>query len=245
MKKSIVFLVLVILIFGYLSCTTPGFIDNYLDSGVYGYYFETSAAGEVPGILLLMGGSGYDPVYDEIAETLAKNGYDVLLLDYYGGGSDWGGSGIDSEEDIAGYNRNVEAGFEYLQSHDGVDEARLGIIGFSYGGMLGFNSAYAHQNIKALVEMYGYMEMGPENNLSENDFVPLLPPSCVVHGDGDKTVSIDRAESIISLLNKYGIDNEFHVLQGAPHAFIYDAENTVYKDESMKFAVDFFNRYLK
>ena len=114
------------------SCSTPVFIDTELDDGVYGRYFDAESSADVPGVLLLMGGSGYAPVYDELAKSFVASGYDVLILDYYGGGADWGGNGIDTDEDIAGYNRNVETGIEYLGNHEGVDGDHLAIVGFSY-----------------------------------------------------------------------------------------------------------------
>ena len=60
--------------------------------------------------------------------------------------------------------------------------------------MLGFNVAYAHSNIQAIVNIYGYMEMRSENNLSNDEFIPQLPPTCLIHGDEDKIVTIISAK---------------------------------------------------
>jgi dienelactone hydrolase len=226
------------------SCSTPGFIDNCLGDDVHGLFFASQAEGESPGVLLLMGGSGYDPVYDEIAKRLVASGYNVLVVDHYGGGTDWGGFGIDTDDTVAAYNRNAEAGFVYLCNHERVDPSRVGIIGFSYGSVLGFNVAYEHSVVGAMVDVYGYMEMGPENSISVGEFVPRLPPTCVILGDQDKTVQIGRAEAVVALLDQYDIENEFHIIPGAGHGFIFREDDTAYREQAMAAAITFLGDHL-
>ena len=94
---------LAVLALAVTSCSTPGFIANELAPGVHGLYVQATpdstsdgATTWVPAILLLPGGSGYSDVYDRIAASLAAAGYDVVIADYYGGGDDWGGAGLDT-----------------------------------------------------------------------------------------------------------------------------------------------------
>lgn len=131
MRKISIAAGIILLCLSVLSCSQPGFIDNQLSDEVYGYYFAAETDEKAPGILLLMGGSGYKKDYDEIAKALAGHGYAVLIVDHYGGGDDWGGNGINSDETIKRYNQNAEAGLTYLLSREEVDRDRIGIIGFS------------------------------------------------------------------------------------------------------------------
>lgn len=93
--------------------------------------------------------------------------------------------------------------------------------------------------------MYGYMEMGPGDDIPESDFLSKMPPTCIIHGDDDKTVNIERAETVASLLDQYGIPHEYHVLPGAGHAFIYGEENAPVRNQAMDIAIDFLDSQLK
>jgi dienelactone hydrolase len=245
MKKGPVVVSSIVVCLALSSCSTPRFISTHLGGEVYGHFFESHVAEDAPGILLLMGGSGFNPVYDEIAEELVAHGYSVLILDHYGGGTDWGGFGCDTDQEIAAYNENAEAGLAYLRDHEGVHGDHLGIIGFSYGSVLGFNVAYGHPEVRAMVDIYGYMETGPGNSLSENEFVPQLPPTCVIHGDRDRTVRIDRAEEVVAVLSQYGIEHEFLVLPGADHAFVYQENDRTYSDRAIAAAIGFLGNHLR
>jgi len=224
------------------GCSSPpGFIENQLADDLHGYYISNQD--EVgPGILLLVGGSGYKPIYSEIASYFANEGYKVLIADHFGGGDDWKRFGFDTVEDYQAYSENALRGIEYLSTQEDVDDSCIGILGFSFGAVIAFNAAYETDEVDVIVDMYGYMMKGWTDGLDDEEFVSAMPPICIIHGDQDKTVSLERGQEVYDLLQEYSIESEMHILEGADHAFIYD---DAYLNEALPLALQCFDRYLK
>jgi hypothetical protein len=68
---------------------------------------------------------------------------------------------------------------------------------------------------------------------------------CGEYQKKNKTVKIDRAEKIASLLDQYEIEHDYHIMHGAGHAFIYGEKNTAVRDEAMEMGIDFLDQYLR
>ena len=244
--KKIIALIILLLVLGMVSCSSPQFIEEKLSLEVNGHYFESQTQSYAPGILITMGGSGYNTAYNDFAEALAKEGYYVLLVDHYGGGDDWGGNGLDSDDDIFGYHKNAEEALQYLLTQEEVNKDKIAIVGFSYGSMLAYNLAYKYEEVGAVVDIYGYMEIYEGLNVSEEDFVTSLPPICIIHGAKDTTVKIERSEEIADTLNKYNIICEYNILPEAEHAFVYATsdEEVKFRDEAIGITLAFLDKYL-
>ena len=241
---TIVFIASLLLFSG---CSSPEFINQELSEQVYGHYYKSQTDEDAHAVLILMGGSGYNAAYDDFAKDIAEHGYNVLLADYYKGGESWGGNGLDSDDDISGYHKNANEALKYLLSLSDVDKDNIAVIGFSYGGMLGLNLAYRYDEVDAVIDIYGYLDFDPALDVTETEFIKNLPPVCIIHGEKDKTVKIERAEAIVDLLEKEGMEYEFNILKDAGHAFVYAAseEDKILRDEALKITIDYLDNNLK
>lgn len=98
-----------------------------------------SSADRVPAMVILHGSGGLKPIREyHTAELLAKNGYAGLVLDYYAprGYTEESAyrnktAGV-TEFDVV---TDAYAALRALQNHPAIDGSRIGVMGFSYGGM--------------------------------------------------------------------------------------------------------------
>jgi dipeptidyl aminopeptidase/acylaminoacyl peptidase len=108
--------------------------------------------------------------YVNIFRELLRQGYAIIAPDYRGSAGygrefweliDYGGLEID----------DVFAGRQFmLEAHDNIDPARVGIMGFSHGGLITLMNLYAHPNsfkvgyagvpVSDLVARMGYHDQG-------------------------------------------------------------------------------------
>lgn len=107
--------------------------------------------GPFPSVLLIHGfASEKDEVggfYVRLAEALAERGYASLRFDFPGSG--------DSEasfqlNDIPFQIADAQRAFDYMAALDVVDESRLGVVGFSLGGIVGSALAGEEERVQAL-----------------------------------------------------------------------------------------------
>lgn len=106
-----------------------------------------------PAVLLCQGLSGVrNLVLPQVAHTLASAGIATLRFDYTGHGESTGERGwIDPQARI------LDAGFALaaLAGTDGIDPARLGVYGHSYGGPVAVSLAAGDPRMRAVVSVSG------------------------------------------------------------------------------------------
>ena len=198
-----------------------------------------------PAILLLHGGpqSQYDFSFDFEAQLYAANGYVVVLPNPRGSTGygqdfclgiwrDWGG--VDFEDVMASVDSIIERGW--------ADPERLGVGGWSYGGILTdhvitktdrFKAAYTGASEVLYVVNYGhdqyqrwwvqelglpwrdrqiYEDLSPFNRI-EN----LVTPTLIVGGEEDWNVPIINSEQLYQALRHLGRTTELVVYPGEGH----------------------------
>jgi len=109
--------------------------------------------GNRPGVVLCHGYTGTRDLYlPDAARTLAEAGYVALTFDYKG----WGTSdGPTRRLDPYGRVYDLQAATTYLCMQDGVDTARIGLFGWSFGGATAIWSAAHDRRVKAVVSAVG------------------------------------------------------------------------------------------
>jgi dipeptidyl aminopeptidase/acylaminoacyl peptidase len=106
-----------------------------------------------PGIVLCCGYTGVKNLYlDEMARRLAAGGFVALTFDYKG----WGQSDGPKLR-LAPFSRveDTQAALTFLANQPGVDRARLGLYGISYGGSTAVFAAAIDPRVKAVVSVTG------------------------------------------------------------------------------------------
>lgn len=124
----------------------------------------------VPAVVLITGSGAQDrdealPIlhgfrpFREIADSLSRRGIAVLRLDDRG----FGASGGDfAGATSADFTDDARAALDFLRGNDGIDPARLGVVGHSEGGLIAPMLAASDPDLAAMVLIAGPARSGRE-----------------------------------------------------------------------------------
>ena len=193
-----------------------------------------------PALLSIHGGphTQYGHVFFDEFQVYAGAGYAVIYTNPRGSQGygeaftsavirDWGGG--DYADVMAGLD-------EALRRHDGIDAARLGVIGGSYGGFLAswivghtnrFRAACSERAVNDQWGMFGQSDIGHLFNTVELGALPwenldeyirrspvtyakdITTPLLIMHSEDDLRCPIGQAEQLFVALKKLGKDVMF------------------------------------
>ncbi len=198
-----------------------------------------------PTILRIHGGPNgmYGVGFNFEAQLLAANGYVVLIT------NPRGSSGYGREFGMALWQKwgipdfqDVMAGVDYVIQQGWADPDRLGVGGWSYGGILTnyvitkttrFKAAISGASMGLLVANFGvdHYQLGNEREwgvpwenrqlwekLSPyNDIAKVTTPTLFMGGESDWNVPMLNSEQMYQALKRRGIDTRLVVYPGQPH----------------------------
>ena len=148
-----------------------------------GLYYGVDAKGKVPAVAVchphpLHGGSMNNNVTYAIADALVKAGIAALLFNFRGVGRSEGrhGGGIAEQQDIS-------AALDWLGPWEGVDEGRLGLAGYSFGGGVALPVACADERVRCVALISPYFEESPISLLQN-----CRKPKFILSGGSDDMV---------------------------------------------------------
>lgn len=226
------------------------------------YVTKPNTPGPHPLIVLPHGGPYVTEVvgYDEWGQLLANNGY-MVLQPQYRGSTGWG-----NDHFMASWNQHglgmqddKDDGAKYLVSKGMVDEDRMAMFGWSYGGYAALVAASRSPNIYQCViagapvadakkqylgrrndrfkfsddlsrQRGGYSGINPINEVEKVN-VPIL----FVHGEVDRRVMIYHLKDYKKAIAPYNKDIQYLPLKKADHFY-----NTLYYNHQR----DFFTKML-
>lgn len=229
---------------------------------VHGQLFQRDGAQDQPGMIFVHGGPPrqmllgwhYMDYYTNsyaVNQYLAAHGFTVLSVNYrlgigYGHAfhnpPHWGPTGASEYQDVV-------AGAKFLQQVPGVDAARIGIWGGSYGGYLTALALARNSDIfKAGVDMHGVHDWSrdiaewfgkPDARFEQGDYKQALKvawesspdadiakwksPVLLVQGDDDHNVHFSQMTDIVPRLKKHGVPFEEMVIPNEIHGFLRHA----------------------
>jgi len=229
-----------------------------------------------PMVLDIHGGpnSWYGPGFMPVPQALAGAGFVVVYSNPRGSGSygreftqqviqDWGG------EDYL----DLMAVADHASAFPWVDETRLGVYGYSYGGFMGswvightdrFEAAVIGAPVVDLVSFYGTADIGyffgplqmgaksdenPEEYRFRSPITYLTsdrktPPVLIVHGEADDRVPIGQGEQLFMTLNQNGAEVEFVRYPNGSHASVTRTGYPAHRKDYLERVVDWFERWL-
>jgi dipeptidyl aminopeptidase/acylaminoacyl peptidase len=223
-----------------------------------------------PALLNIHGGpDGQDEhAFDFEREWLAANGYVVLQVNYRGSS----GRGSAFQKAIYGDWGHLEvvdllAGADYLAAQPFVDPGRLGIGGWSYGGILTNYTIATDTRFKAAVSgagsslqttMYGVdeyieqydMEIGPPWRNPDGWLKVSYPffhadrirtPTLFLGGTEDFNVPLVGGEQMYQALRAVGVDGQLVIYPGQHHVLSLPS----YRRDRLARYVAWYDRYLK
>lgn len=124
----------------------------------------------VPGVLLLHGFPGAERNAD-IARALLQKGLAVFTLHFRGA---WGSDGEYAFRNLV---EDARAGLAYLESREGVDKKRLGVLGYSMGGWTALHLAASDKRVKAVAAI---APVGQDGGRPVQESREFIKRSCAV-----------------------------------------------------------------
>jgi dipeptidyl aminopeptidase/acylaminoacyl peptidase len=249
---------------------------------LYGYSFIPKSLDrkeKAPLLVLIHGGvhssnlTGGAANAATIVRELMEQGYVVVAPDYRG--STGYGSLYAKAIDYGGKeNDDVLAARHWmLERYPFLDPARVGLVGWSHGGMIAlFNifqhpeayaCAYAGEPVSDLMERRKYIKSMPQTMLetageaaakddeeyrrrSPVTWAAKLEKPLLVHGNtNDETVHVVEVQHLVEALKAAGRKFEFKIYQAAPGGHHFNRIDTKLARESRQEIYDFLMRYLK
>lgn len=187
--------------------------------GVLVYDDAKTAAGKLPGVLVVHEWWGLNDYAIMRARQIAEMGYVAFALDMYGAGINT--TDAKRAGELAGqfYGKplmaeRARAGLDQLLASGLVDEKRVAAIGFCFGGSTVMALAYSGAPLVGIVSFHG----GP---------IPATPAAAarnqakflICHGAADPFTSKEQLDGFLRSLDENHIDYEFCLYSGAKHAF--------------------------
>jgi carboxymethylenebutenolidase len=209
-----------------------------------------------PGVVVIQEAYGVNEHIRDVCDRLAAAGYAALAPEIY----HRRGAHLSVPYDTPapamaelalltndGLETDLAAALECLRGEDGVDPARVGLLGFCVGGFAAFLGA-CRLDPAATVAFYGggivraREGMALEPVLAEADAIDT--PLLCLFGSEDTSIPMADVEAIRQRL---GVGCEVHVYEGAKHAFFNDRRQNFHPAaaaDAWKRTLDWFGRYL-
>lgn len=176
-----------------------------------------------PGVVLMMHGPGLDRFMEDRTEDLARHGYVAITPDLYHRQTDGDMmtriSRLEDSEIVA----DADAAVSYLRSMKDVKVGDLGVLGFCMGGRNTYMLAGARPDVwKAAGVFYGgnimknWGDAPAPFELTEKIAAPMIG----FFGADDQNPSTADVHRIDAELTRLGKPHEFHMYDGAGHAFL-------------------------
>lgn len=214
---------------------------------VRGYLAEPlHANAALPGIIVIHEWWGLNDNIRSMADQLAGEGYTALAVDlYHGKSADTAAGAITLMKgvmaDKAAAGSNLRQAYIYL--HDAKHAARVGVIGWCFGGGWSLQTALMlPEKINAAVMYYGE----PVDNVAE--LSRLKMPLIGFFGEEDKGITPADVRSFQAALKKAHVNAEIHEYSDAAHAFANPSGGNYRPKaatDAWKRTLAFFARYLK
>ena len=180
-------------------------------------YFKAPGDAKRPAALLLHGAGGFDrriADYNRYGSALANQGIDAYLVYYY------------SERDELGISQTGDVFTErYPAWAKLVDDladnlikqpqsnGKVGLVGFSNGGILATGASTLDPKINAAVIYYG-TEPWPLKERAKR-----FPPLLVLHGDADQVIPVNAGHELAALAKDVGAKVDLVIYPGEGHGF--------------------------
>ncbi len=185
-----------------------------------GYMAWPSAAADspLPGLIVLQEWWGLNEHIKDVTRRFAAAGYVALAPDLYHGAVATEPDearklvmALDMPEAVA----EIGQAIEFLLAQASVRGEKAGVVGFCMGGRLVLASALALDTVGAAAPFYG-------TALSPEEAGKVKAPVQGHYGSADGGIPVSKVEAMGAAMEAAGIESEFHIYDGAPHAFFND-----------------------
>jgi carboxymethylenebutenolidase len=212
---------------------TAGEVKIPVEGGsIPGYRAMPNAGSPFPTILVVHEVFGVHEHIKDICRRLAKVGYFAVAPALYAREGDVAGmSDIKQvmqvvarvpEPQVAS---DLDATVAWARSTGNADTARLGIVGFCWGGRQVWLYAAHNPNLRAGVAWYGILQR-PKNEMTPDNPIDLVQrinaPVLGLYGGADPAIPIAQIDAMRTALKTAGKPSEIVVYPDTPHGFNAD-----------------------
>lgn len=177
----------------------------------------------LPCVVLTHDWSGLTDPTKELAHRYADLGYVCFALDVYGKGVRGDPVGFNAPlmdplmANRALLSRRLLAGYKAAGQVPGVDNTRMAVVGYCFGGLCALDLARAAApNLKAAVSFHGGLQAPSSGERSPIDASILL-----LHGWDDPIAPPEEVLAVATELTAAGADWQLHAYGHAKHAFTF------------------------
>ncbi|NWF71312.1 MAG: dienelactone hydrolase family protein [Chloroflexi bacterium] len=185
-----------------------------------GYLAQPEGEGPFPAVIMVHEWWGLNAEIRALADILAQQGYVVLAPDTYRGRTATtvpGALFLRISVPEARVDADMMSAYAYLTTQANVDNARVGVMGFCYGGGVALRHGVQNAAIAATINLYGDMIFDTPGfgALLEND-----RPVLGIFGAVDAQIPVAEVEQFEQALVTAGIPHEVTIYPGVGHAFV-------------------------
>lgn len=190
---------------------------------ISGYLARPEGNKPGPAVLICHENRGLTPHIQDVARRFAKEGYAALALDLLGregGTANMDPDAVPGALTQAGAQRHLDdfkSAFEYLNGQDFVEEGRIAMVGFCFGGGITWQAATEITGLKATSAFYG-----PAPDLAK---VPTIKPAVFgVYAEKDARIT-GAMPQLRDALDATQVKHQIKVYPGVDHAFHNDTSD--------------------
>lgn len=204
-------------------------VFSYFDAATEceGYVALPAGPGPHPAVLIAHNWAGQTEADNAIAHKLAALGYAGIAIDVYGKGRRGDLQGDNSGlmgpwmADRAALRQRLLAAVAAAVAHPMVDDTRIAMIGYCFGGLCALDVARsASPDVRGVASFHGVYappELGEQR--------PITAKVLVLHGWDDPMTPPDSTVALAHELNAAGADWQLHAYGRTMHAFTFESAN--------------------
>jgi carboxymethylenebutenolidase len=223
---------------------------NAADGTVIGAYLtRPKGDGTRPAVVVIHPWSGIDEHTRDVGRRFAKAGYVALvpdLLSRQGGTSSFASreAAIAAGQKLSNemVTQDLGGAVNYLKAQNFVRAAKIGVIGFCWGGGKALMFTTRSKDLAATVVYYG------DNPANLDDVKNITAPVLGHYGGADDRIT-SGVPKLTEAMKQYGKSFEYKIYPGAPHSFNSDDNPRAYREEAAKEAwtktLEFFKKHLQ
>jgi len=194
------------------------------------YLAQPVESGQYPAVLVCHENRGLVDHIRDVARRFAKAGYVALAIDLL---AREGGTAAQDSSQVPGLLSNApdgrhvadfSAGFNYLVALDAVDDTRIGMTGYCFGGGITWDVSTALPDLKAVAPFYG---RSPDLSQVPNIQAAVL----AVYAEKDSRINAG-IEALEAALTEADITYQINIYPGVDHAFHNDTGSRYVEEQA-------------
>lgn len=200
---------------------SSNYVYHHGEQELYGYLaYDDQTIKPRPAVLVIHDWTGRNDFACQKAELLAEMGYVGFAVDMYRFGRQ--GKSVDEKQALMTPLMNdrrllrdrIQAGLDAVVTMDEVDNKRIAVIGFCFGGLCALDLARSGADITGVISFHGLLNK-PEGISQQSIKAKIL----ALHGYDDPMVLPEQMAAFCQEMTEANVDWQVHMYGHTKHAF--------------------------